>query len=277
MLKVAITGSTGMVGSRIQELLYHDFQFIPLLHDQVDITDKKQVKNFMESLEFDIFLHVSAYTNVDGAEREKEKAYALNVEATRNVYQETQKKRKKFIYISTDFVFDGTNPPYTETSKPHPLGIYAQTKYSGEQLVKDEAMIVRISYPYRSSFEKKSDFVRSIYRLLKQGKKINMIADSAITPTYIDNIAESLSYLMKNFSPEIFHIVGATSMSPYEAALIIAKRFNFDTTLIEKTTFESFSKGRAPRPQYSVVKSVKNDFTKMIGLADGIEKLVIEA
>lgn len=277
MIKVAITGSTGMVGSRIQELLYHDFEFIPLLHDQVDITDQNQVKKFMQSLEFDIFLHISGYTNVDDAEKEKEKAHALNVNATRNVYEETQRKERKFIYISTDFVFDGTNPPYTEDSKPHPLGIYGQTKYSGEQIVKDQAMIVRISYPYRSSFEKKSDFVRSIYRLLKQGKRISMITDSEITPTYIDNIAQSLSHLMKNFTPEVFHIVGATSMSPYQAATTIAKRYNLDITLVEKTTFELFSQGRALRPQHSIIKSIKNNFMTMVGLEEGLKKLVIES
>ena len=276
MLKVAITGSTGLVGSRIQELLYHKFEFIPLLHAQVDITDKKQVEDFMSSLDFDIFLHLTGYTNVDGAETNQNTARQINVVGTKNVFDETKKRNKKFIYISTDFVFDGTKPPYTEESTPHPIGVYGLTKYEGEQVVKNRGMIVRISYPYRSSFGKKTDFVRSLHRLLKEGKSLSMITDSSITLTYIDDIAASLSHLMTHFSPEIYHIVGGASMSPYEAALAIAKRFDLDKKLIGKTTFREFSKGRAPRPQHSIIKSIKNNFHLMLPFEEVLQKLVIE-
>ena len=144
MVKVALTGADGLVGSRIIELLNEDFEFIPVPQSQVDITDSRRVNEVIGKLDFDIFLHLAAYTNVPKAETEKDLVYKINRDGTKNVFEAVAKKDKNFIYISTDFVFDGKNPPYSEGSKPNPISVYAASKYEGEKIIKDKGMIVRI-------------------------------------------------------------------------------------------------------------------------------------
>ena len=269
-MKIAITGSTGLVGSRIVELLNNDFTFIPLNHSSVDITNADSVKTALENLDYDLLLHCAGYTNVDKAETEKDQARLLNVEATRYLFETTQKQNKKFIYISTDFVFDGTMDSYDENCKPNPIGYYGQTKFEGEQVVKDKAMIVRISYPYRAQYEKRGDFFRTIKSFIQQGRSIKGITDSVITPTCIDDIASGLKHLMNNYSAEIFHLVGGDSLSPYNAFLTIAEVFNLDKSLITEITCDEFFSGKAQRPRLGRTVSAKNNFHKMKKFRDAL-------
>jgi dTDP-4-dehydrorhamnose reductase len=281
MLKIALTGADGLVGSRIIELLKNDFQFFPLPQQQMDITNRDQVNNTLKDLEFDIFLHLAAYTNVAGAETNKELAYKINRDGTRNVFETVIQKRKKFIYVSTDFVFDGNNPPYFEDSTPNPNAVYAASKYEGEKIVNPlrqlandgQAMIMRISYPYRANFELKKDFFRTFKSYLENKKPLSMITDSLMTPTFIDDIAYGLKYLLNNFSPEIYHLVGSNSLSPYDACQLVAEKFNLDKSLIGKTTYEEYVKGKALLPKLADIRSKKNNFYTMKTFEQGIEEI----
>ena len=97
--------------------------------------------------------------------------------------------------------------------------------------------------------------------------------DALITPTFIDDIAFAMKYLFQNFTPEIFHIVGANSLSPYDAGKLIAKTFHLDTNLILPTTYEEYSKGKAKRSRYSEIKSKKNTFYRMKTFEEGLRQL----
>ncbi len=273
MLKVALTGADGLVGSRIIELLEKDFQFIPLPQSSMDITNKEQVDSTLKNLDFDIFFHLAAYTNVPGAESNKELCFKINCDGTKNVFEAVSQKQKKFIYVSTDFVFDGINPPYFEDSIPNPTSVYATSKYEGEKIIGGNGMIVRIAYPYRASFELKKDFFRTFKSYLENGKTLSMITDSLMTPTFIDDIAYGLKYLFNNYSPKIFHLIGSESISPYDAALIVAETFNLDKSLIGKTTYEEYVKGKARLPQFATIKSQKNNFYKMKGFKEGLNEI----
>lgn len=272
-MNIAITGSTGLVGSRICELLNHDFHFIPITHQSLDITDEKQVRERLSRENYDIFLHLAAYTNVDGAETERAQAHAINVTGTQNLFRATQEKNKKFIYFSTDFVFDGRNPPYTETSNPHPIGYYGQSKWEGEQVLNKEATIIRISYPYSPALRVKPDFVQRIKTLLEQGHELQMITDSSMTPTHIDDIAEALKHILPNPLPEIYHIVGTQTLSPFESGQMIAKHYGLSADLIKPTTYEEYMKNRAQRPRYSEITSINNTFHTMRGFVDGLKNI----
>lgn len=273
MLKIALTGADGLVGSRIIELLNNDFLFIPLPQSKMEITNKEIVQKIIAETDFDIFLHLAAYTNVAGAETNKELCFKINVDGTKNLFQNVQSKGKKFIYISTDFVFDGKNPPYYEDSLPNPLGVYAQSKYQGEKIVQGKAMIVRISYPYRAYFDKKRDFFRTFKTYLEQKKSLLMITDSLMTATFIDDIAYGLKYLLNHFTPEIFHLTGGKAISPYEAALLIAEKFHLDKSLIGKTTYQQYIKNKPRTPQYSDIRSKKNNFWKMKTFEEGLTEV----
>ena len=100
-----------------------------------------------------------------------------------------------------------------------------------------------------------------------------MVTDSAMTPTYIDDIALALKYLMNHFSPEIFHIIGSKSYSPYEVGTMIVEQYDLPEWLIQPTTFEEYSKGKAPRPQYAETRSIKNTFHEMKSFGEGIQEI----
>lgn len=275
MKKIAVTGASGLVGSRIIELLKNDFEFIPLPQEQLDITDGDSVKKRFETLDAELLLHLAAYTNVDGAEKERDLAKKINVDGTKNLFGAAQSRHMQVLYISTDFVFDGENAPFDEDSKPNPVGYYGQTKYEGEQVVKDNAMIVRITYPYRKEYADRGDFMRTIKRLMSEGKTIGGITDSLFTPTFIDDIALGLKHLMNNFSPEIYHLVGSKSMSPYEAFLSIARAFGLSESLVSKTTYDQYFAGKAKRPRNGTTISKKNDFQNMRSFEEGLKQCLM--
>jgi len=273
MIKIAITGSSGLIGSRVIELLHDKFIFIPISIEQMDITNKDQVDKIISSIDFDFFLHLAGYTNVDGAEVNKKLAWKINVDGTYNVFTAVQKQRKKFVYISTDFVFDGKVPPFNENILPNPLSYYAKTKYEGEKIVKDQAMIIRLSYPYRKEFPDKLDFVRSIKSMLKKNKTFTMVKDAIITPTFIDDIAYGFEYLIHHFTPEIYHLIGSDSLSPFQAAQTITSNFRLNENLIKPISFLEYSINKAMRPQYSKIISSKNNFYRMKSFKEGLALL----
>lgn len=273
MIKIALTGADGLVGSRIVELLKDDFEFIPLPQSRMDITNNQQVNSVLNAIDFDIFFHLAAYTNVAGAETNKEACFKINVDGTKNVFNLVRSKQKKFIYISTDFIFDGKNPPYFEDSVPSPSGVYADSKYQGEKVVGSDGMIVRISYPYRASFEIKRDFFRTFKAYLEQNKPLTMITDSLMTPTFIDDIAYGLKFLFNNYSSGIFHLVGSKSLSPFDAAVLVADKFNFDKSLISGISFDEYVKNKPGLPKISDIRSKKNSFWKMKSFEEGLEEI----
>ncbi len=273
MLKIALTGADGLVGSRIIELLNKDFEFFPIPQTEMDITDVDKVKNRLAETDFDIFFHLAAYTNVAGAETNKDICFKINRDGTKNIFDAVYSKGKKMVYISTDFVFDGKTPPYFEDSLPNPIAVYAASKYEGEKIVRDKAMIVRIAYPYRASFDIKKDFFRTFKFYLEQKKPLSGITDSLMTPTFIDDIAYGLKYLFNNYSTAIYHLVGARSLSPYDAALLVAEKFNLDKSLVGKTSYDEYVKGKAPLPKLADIRSKKNNFWKMKSFEEGLEEI----
>ena len=155
--KILATGLTGLVGSRLTELLGDAYEFENLSRETgINILDKQLVSDVVSASAAQIVLHIAAKTNVDGCELDKEKdkevlgksakeqeetwkngetAWGINVFGTQNVVEACKKNNKKLVYISTDFVFDGTKKHYSEEDIPNPLNWYAKTKYEGEKLI----------------------------------------------------------------------------------------------------------------------------------------------
>lgn len=278
MKKILITGSTGLIGSRIIEMLGDTYEFIPLRQSEIDITSKQTVESYLATISYDLLLHLAAYTNVDGAETERELCQKTNVEGTKNLFDVCQQKNAQMIHISTDFVFDGKKtdggePRYTETSLPNPISYYGQTKYEAENILKGNAMIVRLSYPYRKEFDGKRDFVRTIKYSLEQGKTLSMVQDSLITPSFIDDIVNNLKYLIQHFSTDTYHLVGADSISPYEAGKMIARNWKLNENLIQPISYERYFNGKALRPQWARIANT-NRVICMRRFSDGLKELL---
>lgn len=259
-MKIFAIGGSGLVGSRVVELLSKDHGITNVsVSSGVDITKPETLDVIKHDTEHEVVIQFAAKADVDGCETDKPlgeegDAFKINVTGTQNVAAACKIGKKKLIYISTDFVFDGVNPPeggYTEEDTPKPLGWYAETKEKGEEVVKKAGipyLILRIAYPYRKEFEAKKDFVRAIKDRLAQGLPVKAITDHKFTPTFIDDIAPAIDALLKNDEIGIYHVVGSQSLSPYEASVLIAKTFGYDDSLVGQTTREEFFAGRAPRP-----------------------------
>jgi len=302
-IKILGTGLMGLVGSRIGELLKDKYEFENLsLENGVDITSKDQVERRVTDSPARVVLHLAAKTDVDGCEEDKgddtkilryydtkkfvglHTAWAVNVEGTRNIVETCQKTGKKLIYISTDFVFDGKNPPaggYSEKDQPNPINWYGVTKYEGEKLVVQSGipyLICRLAFPYRANFPKKKDFLRTIIAKLKNGEKIAMVSDEIITPTFVDDIAYALDILIETGAQGIYHLVGSSSHTPFEIGHLIGKTFCLDESLISSTTREIYFAGRAPRPWKLVLKNdkLRKLGAKMSTFEEGLKKIKLQ-
>ena len=285
-MKILGTGLDGLVGSRVVELLNASHEFENLsLNTGVDITDRNTVLQKIKSSRAKIIIHLAAKTNVDACELdkslgEKGEAWKINVEGTRNVADACFRANKKLIYVSTDFVFDGINPPvggYSEEDTPNPINWYAKTKYEGEKIVQKipESLIIRIAYPYRAHFMR-LDFARAILERLQEGLPVAAVIDHIFTPTFIDDIAFALDSLVNNNSQGIFHLVGSQSLTPYDATSLIADEFRLDKSKISKTTRSKFFNNRATR---SFQLALKNDKIRKLGLKmrtfqEGLEEIL---
>ncbi len=267
------TGLSGLVGSRIVELLAAQHTFEDLsLETGVDITDYRSVNSRIESSKAGWVFHFAAYTDVQGAEKEKSlgkesPAWKINVLATENIAQACKKTGKKLVYVDTDYAFDGKKKgQYTEEDEPHPLGWYGMTKFEGAKRVRaldNQSVIIRIANPYRARPVGKKDFVHKMLERLESGQPVVGAVDQLFVPTYIDDIAGALDALIRVNASGLFHVVGSSSLSPYEAARTIAKVWELPDHLIRKITFREFFKDRAPVPQYA---ALSNNKIRMLGV-----------
>lgn len=267
-MKILGTGLTGLIGSRITELLSPDYIFENISRSTgVDITNSDQVRRAISNSDCDAVLHLAAFTNVKEAELEKNKgemseAWKINVSGTESIVAACNETDKKLIYVSTDLVFDGENTPeegYREEDKENPLNWYAKTKYEGELRVREAKIpwiVIRPAYPFRATFTK-NDFVRLFIQKLENNEPLTLLEDRIVTPTFIDDIAGALDILLSQESTGIYHTVGSTMLSIYDAAEVIADIFNFDKSLLSKTTRKEFLVGRPPEPFNSGLNNAK--------------------
>ena len=290
MQKIIGTGLSGLVGSRIVELLKDKFEFVDFSLDTgVNILDMASLSAAFELNKDAIaVLHLAAFTDTNAAwEQSGDKnglCYQLNVVGTQNILNLTKKYNQQLIYISTDFIFDGTKTtPYLETDTPSPIEWYGETKYLGEKVITDSGYsnynISRITYPYRAKFETKVDIIRKVINKLKNKEEVKMFSDQICTYTFIDDIAVALGYFIENKTTGIYHLVGSSSHSPYEMCLEIANVFNLNKDLISASSLDEFIKSQPvdSRPwQKTLITS--NQKAKNLGLnfktlVEGLEEI----
>jgi dTDP-4-dehydrorhamnose reductase len=290
MQKIIGTGLSGLVGSRIVELLQDKFEFIDFSLDSgVNILEPANLAAaFEQNKDAIAVLHLAAFTDTNAAwEQRGDKAglcYQLNVEGTRNILNLAQKYNQQFIYISTDFIFDGTSTtPYTEESIPNPIEWYGETKYLGEKVVTDSGYanynISRITYPYRAKFDTKPDIIRKVITKLQNNEPVTMFSDQICTYTFIDDIAAALGYFIENKTTGTFHLVGSSSHSPYEMSLEVARVFGLDQSLISASSLDEFIKsqpvGSRPWQKTLITSNQKatNLGLKFKTLSEGLEEI----
>lgn len=267
------TGLTGLIGSRLVELYDKNYEFENLsLETGVNILNKDEIINRFDKSNSKYVLHFAAKTDVDGCEKDKElgkegDAWKINVIGTKNIVLACKKTNKKLIHISTDFVFDGkVNKFYTEDDVPNPLSWYGTTKYEAEKVVMNSNvpyLICRLSYPYRAKCPVKKDFLHAVLEKLQKRENLYGVDDEIITPTFIDDIAAAVIFLLEKNITGLFHVVGSKPLSPYEVCLKIAGMWNLNCDHLHKTSGKDYFRNRAVRPFHA---AIKNDKIKAQGI-----------
>lgn len=262
MYNILVTGANGQLGSEIRELAasypQHHFFFTDV--DTLDITDKKAIASFIEENKITAIFNCAAYTAVDKAESEPKLADKINHIAVQYMAEAAKVYYCKFIHISTDYIFDGTNyKPYNEEDKPNPQSVYGSTKLAGELAMQkinpENAIIIRTSWVY-SSFG--NNFVKTMLRLGKEKQELGVIFDQIGTPTYAGDLAKTMLEILpkiKNEEVEVFHYSNEGVCSWYDFAKAIFEFTNTDCKVNPISTAQYPT--AAKRPHYSVFDKAK--------------------
>lgn len=248
---VAGTGLDGLVASRLVELFDAQYNFKNAsLKTRVNVLNKKQLADFVTKTKPAFFIHAAAFTDVNAAYNErgdkKGNCYLVNVTGTKNVANICAEQNIPLIHISTDYVFDGTKKsPYIETDPTKPLEWYGKTKELAEkEILKNglPAMILRIAFPYRASYQAKPDLLAKIKQAIIEKRLCPQFSDTKITPTFIDDIAQAINLSLTDFQPGIYHTTGSDYLSNYEIATSIAAKFSLTDFAIKKGSLVDYSK-----------------------------------
>ncbi len=264
-MNVLITGTYGQLGSEIKDLAgnYPNLSFIFTDIDTLDITKEEGLNTFFEKNKPNFVVNCAAYTAVDKAEEEKEKARQVNTVAPAILAKACKNFNAKLIHISTDYVFDGKNHrPYVETDPTCPLGVYGATKLEGEQLVirqNPDTVVIRTSWLYSPYGH---NFVKTMLRLGKERDILKVVADQVGSPTYARDLAKAILEIVSrtkesfaNFVNGIYHFSNEGICSWYDFAKAIHETGNITCKVVPVGSGEYPT--LAKRPYYSVLDKTK--------------------
>ncbi|WP_153980082.1 dTDP-4-dehydrorhamnose reductase [Paenibacillus xylanilyticus] len=270
-MKVLVTGANGQLGRDVTLLLEKEgHSVLACTRDQLEITNQHNCNNVISTYRPEIVIHCAAYTAVDAAETDVDGAYQVNAIGTRNIAVAAEQIGAKLIYISTDYVFDGTSEvPYQEYDNTNPQSVYGKSKRAGEVLVQSLSsrwFIVRTSWVYGVYG---NNFVKTMLKLGQEKPKLQVVHDQKGSPTYTADLAGFLLKLMQSEMYGIYHASNSGTCTWYEFAEAIfaearnAGGFTIQAQL-EPCTTDQFPRP-APRPRNSVMDHLS---IRTNGLAD---------
>ncbi|HEB9308145.1 TPA: dTDP-4-dehydrorhamnose reductase [Campylobacter coli] len=257
---ILVIGKNGQLASEIRYFCKNKYNFIFKGKEELNLQNEEKLYKIIQEDNIKTIINCAAYTAVDLAEKEIEKASILNYECVEILAKLVKQHDLKFIHTSTDYVFDGkTNIPYKENDTTNPLSVYGKTKLKGEQVIMEIAprntIIIRTSWLY-SSYGK--NFVKTMQNLGRQREGLGVVFDQIGTPTYARDLAEVIVNILpaiQNEKPEIYHYSNEGVASWYDFAKEIMKLSQLDCNIkpIESKDFPTL----APRPYYSVLNKQK--------------------
>lgn len=265
-MKVLVTGVAGQLGyDVIKELNKRNIECLGIDKADVDLIDFKATEEFITNYKPDAVIHCAAYTAVDKAEDEQGLCYLINASATENIAKVCKRLDVKMIYISTDYVFDGTKEGFYEVDdEPNPINIYGKTKLEGEKAVQkilDKYFIVRISWVFGING---NNFIKTMLKIGQERKELNVVADQYGSPTYTKDLAVLLVDMVQTEKYGIYHATNEGVCSWAEYAEEIFKVAKLDVKVNHITTSEYPTRAKRPmNSRMSKEKLVENGFTKL--------------
>ncbi|UZD23870.1 dTDP-4-dehydrorhamnose reductase [Algoriphagus halophytocola] len=268
MKNIVVTGKDGQLGSEFQALAAHfpemNFHFSD--YKELDITNVDAVFGYFEEVQPDLVINCAAYTAVDKAEEDADKAEAVNATGVKHLVEGCEKFGSRLIHISTDYVFDGSkNVPYTEEDAVQPLGMYGETKRAGELAVLDskiQALVLRTSWVYSSSG---NNFVKTMLRLGAEREALGVVYDQAGSPTYARDLAVAILEIAQKEekwpdTTALYHFSNEGAISWFDFAVAIMEEGGLSCKVNPILSAEYPTP--TARPHYSVLDkgAVKKDF-----------------
>jgi dTDP-4-dehydrorhamnose reductase len=295
VMKILITGANGLLGQHlVKQLLERGYQVVatgrgdarlpiePSLqyrYHSLDITHATAVYTVMSAERPDIVIHGAAMTQVDDCERNPEQCERINVQGTSQLLVDAETYSRHFIYISSDFVFDGEKGNYEEEDELKPVSYYGFTKMQAESIVQTSEIpwtIVRTCLVYGNPlYGTRNNIITWVKDSLEKGKNIQVVCDQWRTPTYVEDLVKGIVLIIAQKAAGIYHIAGKDVLTPYDMALQAAALFRLDETKIEKVDAGTFQQpGRRPPKTNFIIEKARQELGyEPLSFEEGLKKM----
>ncbi|MEY2543153.1 MAG: dTDP-4-dehydrorhamnose reductase [Verrucomicrobiota bacterium] len=269
-MRVVILGAGGRLGAALNREYREKFDAVGFNHAQLDLANVGEIHHNIDELEFDVLINAAAFTNVDLAEAEPERAFAINAEAPRVLAEICSRKKAKLIHVSTDYVFDGVKrKPYPEEDVAKPISVYGESKRAGEEnvlAVQDRHLVVRVSWVFGPD---RPSFIDAMIKRAREEENVAAVADKFSTPTYTSDIAEMLPRFFEG-PGGILHFANSGECSWQEYAQYALDRCRASGIPLKANTvgaskLADMKDWVARRPVYSVLSTAK--YAKLTGVS----------
>jgi dTDP-4-dehydrorhamnose reductase len=292
-MRITVTGANGLVGSRLCRLLVveghvvtavargerrtiGDFEYL-----SCDLSDHDSVRRVLDSARPEAIVNTASMTEVDACERNPDAAWAANTVAAANVARHARASGAHLIHVSTDYVFDGQDGPYDEEARPNPAGVYARTKWLGEEAVRLLAgpwTIARTAVVYGFPPSQRPNFGSWLLGTLREGKPARLFVDQYVSPSLALNVAEQLAELAERRLAGIWNVAGAEVVNRMEFGEALADVFGLDRRLLVpgKLADAGMASPRPPRSGLRVDKALATMKARPLGLRASLEQFRAE-
>jgi dTDP-4-dehydrorhamnose reductase len=295
MKKVLVTGANGLLGQHLVKLLLNQgypvvavgkggnrlpFTDDRLVYYAADITNDFLLDGILKKETPHTIVHAAAVTQVDDCQLNQENCEAVNVRATAQLLLSAEAFSKHFIYISTDFVFDGEKGDYKETDDMNPVSWYGFTKVQAEGIVETSEIpfaIVRTCLVYGNALSgTRNNIISWVKKSIEEGKQIKVVNDQWRTPTYVDDLAKGILLIIQKNAVGVYHISGKDKLTPYEMAMRTAAFCKLDVSLIVKADAASFSQPakRPPKTGFDISKARRELGYEPVSFEEGLARML---
>ena len=251
-MKVLVTGANGFLGYYlVKQLLDKDIEVIATSkginrlpfenikhfnYASMDFNDPFEVHDVFEKFKPNVVVHAGAMSKPDDCENDQWQCYLTNVEGTLNLLANAEEHKSFFLFVSTDFVFDGEKGMYYENDTASPVNFYGKTKLEAEESVMDYTgrwAIVRTVLVYGKPMSGRQNIITIVKNKLEKGEEYSVVNDQVRTPTYVEDLASAIISIIKKSAEGVFHISGSDILTPYEMACRTAEYLGLDKELIK--------------------------------------------
>lgn len=272
-MTIIVTGSNGQVGSAIK----NDADVIGIDQESADLTQDITEDDVIEEIEShnpSAIIHTAAYTSVDGAEENPERARQVNVEGTRHIAKAAERTNAHLVYISTDYVFDGVKGNYSESDKTNPVNVYGATKLEGEYIANSldaPTTILRTSVVFDGAHQ---NFFTWAISELQQNDEVDAVTDQIASPTYAPNLAEICIEAVKENRTGIYHAAGPDQISRYDALIQVKEVLDISGTIKPINMNDLSWTAKRPKDSSLDISKLVHEFdTKPISISEAFQRI----